>query len=113
MNPPLPRVLSDDELEGWHRVARALGETGVRILKEMENYTNYTQYDHHGNRVWVRADLRGRHRNHCLCQVCTYFQPGTLLNCEIAQATYENCVKYGTVTPIWECPKFAKKVGGD
>jgi hypothetical protein len=27
-------------------------------------------------------------------------------NCPIAQATYENCVRFNTVTPVFECPEF-------
>lgn len=25
-------------------------------------------------------------------------------NCEIANAVFENCAKFGIVTPVWECP---------
>ena len=65
-----------------------------------------THYSHHGRMVFVRNDLRGKHRDHCLCFECAKFFPGTLQNCPIAQATYENCVKFNTTTPMWECPEF-------
>ena len=58
--------------------------------------------------VAVFEDLKGRHKEHCLCFSCGKFQPGTSENCEIAQATFENCVKYNTVTPMWECAEFVK-----
>lgn len=68
-----------------------------------------TSYVHHGQRVSVQYHLQGKHRAHCLCfQGCQRFKPGQPDNCEIAQATYENCVKFGTVTPVYECPKFAQ-----
>lgn len=67
------------------------------------------QYEHHGAIVSVREDLKGKHREHCLCFSCKHFNPGTAANCEIAQATYENCVKFNTTTPVFECPKFEEK----
>lgn len=67
------------------------------------------QYDHHGATVWVREDLKGKHREHCLCfSGCSKFKPGTPENCQIAQANYENCVKFNIVTPVFECPEFSK-----
>jgi hypothetical protein len=66
-----------------------------------------TQYEHHGALVSVQSLLKGRHREHCLCyQGCVRFKPGQPGNCEIAQALYENCVRFNIVTPVWECPKF-------
>lgn len=63
-------------------------------------------YSHHGTDVHVRSDLRGRHRSFCLCFMCSKLRPGQADNCPIAQAVFENCVKYDIVTPMWECPKF-------
>ena len=78
-------------------------------------------YEHHGNRVAVMSDLKGKHREHCLCFECLKFYPdnekwkgGSNLpgaekkekNCPIAQATFDNCEKHGLVTPVYECPKF-------
>jgi len=68
--------------------------------------SEYEQYEHHGGSVYVRSDLKSRHREHCLCFKCRQFSPGTVANCPIAQATFENCVKFNTTTPMWECPKF-------
>lgn len=67
---------------------------------------SYEKYEHHGTLVSVRSDLKGAHRAHCLCFSCQLFAPGTLNNCHIAQATFENCMKFNTVTPVWECPSF-------
>lgn len=65
------------------------------------------KYEHHGRFVSVQKHLKGKHRDHCLCfQNCIYFKPGTENHCEIAKANYKNCVKYGTVQPVFECPKY-------
>jgi len=69
---------------------------------------NIIVYEHHGNRVAVQEELKGTHREHCLCYGCDNFKPGTEENCDIAEAVYENCVDFGIVTPVWECPDFAK-----
>lgn len=66
----------------------------------------YEQYDHHGFNVWVRTDLKGKHRSFCLCFSCDRFKPGTDQNCPIANATYQNCIRYGLTTPVFECPMF-------
>jgi hypothetical protein len=68
----------------------------------------YEQYEHHGKQVWVRSDLKGGHRQHCLCFTpCRLFKPETpAQNCKIANALYANCVQFGVVTPVWECPAF-------
>lgn len=69
--------------------------------------TRVTRYVHHGVDVAVLEHLRGRHREHCLCYSgCTLFKPGQPDNCAIAQSIYENCVKHGVTTPVFECPKF-------
>ncbi len=66
----------------------------------------YTKYIHHDVEVRVRADLKGKHREHCLCFKCSKFAPRTLENCGIAAAVYSHCVTFNIVTPVWECPDF-------
>ena len=66
----------------------------------------YTKYLHHDVEVRVRADLKGLHRDHCLCHECEKFAPGAIENCHIAAAVFGNCVKYNLCTPVWECPCF-------
>jgi hypothetical protein len=67
------------------------------------------KYEHHGKEVFVMSHLKGKHREHCLCfQNCKYFKPNTQENCKIAQAVFENCVKFGTITPMWECPEYER-----
>jgi hypothetical protein len=69
------------------------------------------KYNHHGTDVFVDSRLKGKLRDHCLCFKCKRFghQPGLPQNCQIAQATYENCVKFHTATPMYECPEFDEK----
>lgn len=66
----------------------------------------YERYDHHGAEVWVRSDLKGKHRDYCLCWHCSQLHPGEARNCAIAQILYQNCVSFDLVTPVWECPHF-------
>ena len=68
------------------------------------------KYEHHGQVVSVQSSLRGTHVEHCLCfQGCAHFKPNTKGNCEIAQANFEACLRFGTVQPVYECPKFQNK----
>lgn len=66
---------------------------------------SYEQYEHHGRKVWVRSDLKGTHRDICLCFSCKTFYSG----CPIAKDTFDNCKKHGLVTPVLECPEFEEK----
>lgn len=69
----------------------------------------YEKYLHHGVEVVVKRELKGKHRNHCLCHSCALFHPEKPENCEIAQAVFSNCIQFNLVTPVWECPKFEEK----
>jgi hypothetical protein len=72
------------------------------------------KYKHHGQIVSVQSGLRGKHIEHCLCfQGCVHFRPLEGNNCEIAQANYKNCVKFGTVQPVYECPNFKANDKGE
>jgi hypothetical protein len=61
-------------------------------------------YEHHKRKVWVRKDLKGTHREHCLCYSCQRFPASE--KCPIAQALYEFDVQHGLTTPVYECPNF-------
>jgi len=76
------------------------------IVSSTKNTTNYERYQHHGKFVWVRSDLKGTHRDSCLCYVCNKFQPGSEANCPKAKALYDLVVKNDMVTPVYECPSF-------
>ncbi|MFC1999185.1 hypothetical protein ACFLXE_00315 [Chloroflexota bacterium] len=67
----------------------------------------YEQYEHHKELVWVRSDLKGKHRDHCMCFDCRLFLPDDREhNCPIANVLYAVCVAFGLCTPVWECPNF-------
>lgn len=72
---------------------------------------SFEKYDHHGNEVWVKSDLKGKHREHCLCHSCKKLDiSDRKKNCSIANALYKNCVKFKLVIPVWECPNFEQKI---
>jgi hypothetical protein len=85
---------------------------GMALAKSMKKAIvtrAFEKYKHHGKvYVWVRSDLKGLHRDHCLCFDCSKFHPGSPGNCPVAQELYELAVRNETVTPVWECPKFAQ-----
>ncbi len=70
---------------------------------------DYVQYEHHGALVSVREDLKGKHREYCLCWSCANFKPGEESNCPRAKQLYQFCVENDMVTPVWECPAFKKQ----
>ncbi|MCK9596555.1 hypothetical protein M0R19_05185 [Candidatus Pacearchaeota archaeon] len=63
-------------------------------------------YNYHGVDVFVDEDLKGKHRDMCLCFRCAAFIPGEVTNCAIAEDTFKNCVKNNLTTPVFECPIF-------
>jgi len=68
------------------------------------------RYEHHGKTVSVREDLKGRHRDYCLCYHCAWFQPqDPTLNCRIANLLFSICQGHNIVTPVWECAKFMER----
>lgn len=68
---------------------------------------NITTYDHHGQTVKVRSDLKGKHWEYCLCGSCVKLDTQDAdANCPIASELYELCRYYNLVTPVWECPDF-------
>ena len=73
----------------------------------------YVRYDHYGSNVWVREDLKGKHREHCLCWSCGKFKPLSRDdNCPKANILYAYCVNLEMTTPVWECVDFEEKDGG-
>jgi hypothetical protein len=67
------------------------------------------QYEHHGKQMWVRSDLKGQHRDHCLCYQCTKFNfEDREANCPIANALFHFDVLADVTTPVWECAEFVE-----
>ena len=77
---------------------------------QQEKKMQYEKYDHHNNLVFVRSDLKGKHREYCLCHSCKKLDMvDRKNNCKIAHELYKNCKKFKLVTPVWECPVFEAK----
>lgn len=65
------------------------------------------QYEHHGTKVFVDSELKGKHREHCLCYKCKEFTPENRnTNCGIASLLFQLCCLCNITTPVWECPNF-------
>lgn len=76
-------------------------------FEEVKPTPEIIKYYHHDGIKSVQKHLKGKHREHNLCfQNCVHFKPNTPENCEIAQTCFTTCVKFGLVSPIWECPKY-------
>ena len=63
-------------------------------------------YEHHGRLVAVDENLKGKHREYCLCWRCIKFHPDTPENCDYAEQNYRACKINDMVMPVWECPYF-------
>jgi len=71
----------------------------------------FVKYTHHGAEVSVREDLKGTHRDVCLCYDCTKFKlsgPDGVSKCPIASRIFDTCVACQVVTPVFECPEFVQ-----
>jgi hypothetical protein len=69
--------------------------------------SKYITYVHHRKKVWVKKELKGKHREYCLCFSCKKFNPTRAkVNCIISNCLYKLCSKYFLVTPVFECPYF-------
>jgi len=65
------------------------------------------RYEHHGTEVSVISEVKGKHRDHCLCWRCGKFKPEDRENnCMIANALYALCKAFSLVTPVYECKYF-------
>ena len=83
-----------------------IATSGDERRKQMKEYVKYEHWEGKPE-VWVRKDLRGRHREYCLCHSCAKFDPEDRENnCPIARANYAMCVEFNMTIPVWECPYF-------
>jgi len=83
------------------------GNTYVFNLYQLEvRLSPYETYEHHGAMMHVKSDLKGKHREHCLCYQCDRFAPDSLNNCHKAQELFDLCVDGDMVAPVWECSDF-------
>lgn len=93
------------------RLATLMNEEGIYLCEYCRiREGEFERYEHHGEDVAVRSDLKGKHRDYCLCHSCDKFKPGDReANCDIANLLYRVCVLTGITTPVWECPEFEEK----
>jgi len=69
----------------------------------------FEQYQHHGKWVWVRKDLKGKHRENCLCFSCQLLDiDNPTKSCPVANHVFSLCVLMDMVLPVWECPFFVE-----
>lgn len=74
----------------------------------------YIKYKHHGKEVSVREDLKGKHREYCLCWKCAKFFPDDKKkSCPIANRLFELDIDNIVTTPVWECADFKEKQKGE
>ena len=65
------------------------------------------KYEHHGKEVSVISEVKGKHREHCLCWSCNKFTPERREdNCMIANNVFSLCQQFNLVTPVYECPYY-------
>ena len=65
------------------------------------------QYEHYGKKVFVQQDLKGKHRDYCLCFKCKKLDVEDIdKNCPIAKKIFSICIDEHLVLVIWECPQF-------
>lgn len=67
------------------------------------------KYNHHGVDVCVREDLKGKHREYCLCWKCALMKDKREENCKIANLLFAVCCECNITTPVFECPAFIEK----
>ncbi len=71
---------------------------------------NVIKYEHHGVSVSVREDLKGKHRDNCLCFMCKKLNIAERdKNCVIANTLYALNQLAGITTPVFECKEFEIK----
>ena len=67
----------------------------------------FVKFDHHGAEVSADAELKGKHREHCLCFDCKAFTPEDRENnCKIANVLFNLCKLAEVTTPVMYCKEF-------
>jgi hypothetical protein len=71
----------------------------------------FEKYNHHAREVWVNSELKGKHKEYCLCWDCIKLNPDDReLNCTIANLLFAVDCAVGITTPVFECPEFKEKI---
>lgn len=80
------------------------------MTKTREEVAMYENYERNGKKAWVRADLKGRQKEFCLCWDCRRFNPGLeSKGCPIIKMVLDLAAASNIVLPVWECGAFDKK----
>jgi len=67
----------------------------------------FEKYIHHGSETWVRSEIKGKHREYCLCFSCDKFNlTDREKNCPKANMLYALDVALKMTTPVFECEDF-------
>jgi len=66
------------------------------------------KYEHFGNEVSVMEDMKGKHKDFCLCYKCSKLKPDEADNCKLAQLVYDLCRLSGSTLVMWECKEFER-----
>jgi len=66
------------------------------------------KFFHHRD-TWGFQELRGKHREVCLCWSCKKFRPEHSDNCFIAESVFNLNKTHGITTPVLECSVFERK----
>ena len=70
----------------------------------------YEQIDKGDVRTWVRKDLKGRQKEHCMCWNCRKFMPETdHKGCSIIREVLKLASINNIVLPVWECAVFDER----
>jgi hypothetical protein len=102
----------DGKVKRFHKVYGGSATTAHKLVcsfGRVNKFSPYIEYVHHGAKVTVREDLKGTHRDHCLCFSCAKFRPNNHgENCRVANDTFANCAKHNLTTPVFECLNFVE-----
>lgn len=67
------------------------------------------KFEHHGKEVFAQKELKGKHRDYCLCWKCGKLKPGAEDNCKIAALLYRLDILAEVTTPVFYCREFSEK----
>ncbi len=68
---------------------------------------SYSRQQRGDSERWVRTDLDGRHKEHCMCWDCASFKPEREdKGCAVIQQVLGLAAKENIVLPVWECARF-------
>lgn len=68
-----------------------------------------TKFEHHGVVVSCMDNLKGKHREHCLCWICRKLNLADRdKNCKIASLLYAVDRQCQITTPVFYCKEFQK-----